>query len=403
MPNAINSQVFEFRSNPSIFDEAKQKRILWCLVTLAVVVLIVLYFGAEKEPGIGAWVAWRDSCLRNPILLVVVLQAVICFLTIKIQALQRRSSLVIDADALTHRCDVPRVLKPFLRWNWRIPLREIVAVEIVPQPVQAHITSLETAFLRIQTRERLPRMLTPASWHVLGYPIRVELIPARKIGPFSSSQTLWTLPENQCILREALNGLPLVRALRERGISVVDKISTTDAISQDMLAHRAVKFALTVGLLLVTSSLLLMMWRANQHLQMSFSIWVYAGLVAAALAVMGLFSWQETKCAPIAHSVAAMFILCVGISMAFQPLILFANGFLYDMEQTQAFVAEAGVLKPVGAQSGIGRIELPGFQSRIAWLKDGTHLQLTVKQGRLGLWEYDDAPLRVAADAQGIR
>ena len=48
-------------------------------------------------------------------------------------------------------------------------------------------------------------------------------------------------------------------------------------------------------------------------------------------------------------------------------------------------------------------IELPGAQSRLAWIKPGTEAELATVQGRWGLWIYNDAPLRELATQQGVR
>lgn len=48
-------------------------------------------------------------------------------------------------------------------------------------------------------------------------------------------------------------------------------------------------------------------------------------------------------------------------------------------------------------------IELPGAQSRVAWIKPGTEAELATVQGRWGLWIYNDAPLRELATQQGVR
>ena len=53
--------------------------------------------------------------------------------------------------------------------------------------------------------------------------------------------------------------------------------------------------------------------------------------------------------------------------------------------------------------SGWAPIELPGAQSRVAWIKPGTEAELATVQGRWGLWIYNDAPLRELATQQGVR
>ena len=106
---------------------------------------------------------------------------------------------------------------------------------------------------------------------------------------------------------------------------------------------------------------------------------------------------------PVAHSIIAAILLLIGVGMAAQPVTVLFNGVGLDADRMQAFVVRADNLEPVDDKTGIGAIALPGAQSRQAWLKEGTPVSLPVKKGRLGLWEYDDAPLRDLADIQEIR
>ena len=75
-----------------------------------------------------------------------------------------------------------------------------------------------------------------------------------------------------------------------------------------------------------------------------------------------------------------------------------------DAWRTHRFVLSSGWAKPMGAEAAhIPPIELPGAQSRRAWIKPGTEAELATVQGRWGLWIYNDAPLRELATQQGVR
>ena len=75
-----------------------------------------------------------------------------------------------------------------------------------------------------------------------------------------------------------------------------------------------------------------------------------------------------------------------------------------DAWRAHRFALSSGWAKPMGAEAAhIPPIELPGAQSRVAWIKPGTETELAKVQGRWGLWIYNDAPLRELATQQGVR
>ena len=75
-----------------------------------------------------------------------------------------------------------------------------------------------------------------------------------------------------------------------------------------------------------------------------------------------------------------------------------------DAWRTHRFALSSGWAKPISPEvAHIPPIELPGTQSRLAWIKPGTEAELATVQGRWGLWIYNDAPLRELATQQGVR
>lgn len=75
-----------------------------------------------------------------------------------------------------------------------------------------------------------------------------------------------------------------------------------------------------------------------------------------------------------------------------------------DAWQTHRFAIADGQAKPMGADAAhVPPIELPGRQSRLAWIRAGSEADVRTVEGRWGVWIYNDEPLRALADQQGVR
>lgn len=313
------------------------------------------------------------------------------------RCVKRRYFMILEEGTLTQ---THRALwgKGSQRMDWQIPLREIAAAEITAGPLsplpwmmQLHVTRLNGIEHKIDI----------ANWFKLGGDCLPPLKPVGGTGFFHSPMGLWMKPENQKLLAEAAMELPLVRALRERGVVVSAMLN--DARPNDLFASRAVKLGICAGLGLVVLALALMVTRMHPRFIDGVPLWVYPGVaVALILAYLRVASTDEWR-PPVAHHFIGFTLLAAGASIAVSPLALLINGLGVPALELQAFVVRDGHLEARDAPLGAERIELPGKQSRSAWLKEGTEVRLEVKQGRLGLWEYDDTPLRDAADVQGIR
>lgn len=160
---------------------------------------------------------------------------------------------------------------------------------------------------------------------------------------------------------------------------------------------------ISAGIALIVATLAIMIGYKHQHLQWDFPLWIYPVLAVLALFTLWSLGRRDAWRPPVLHSVIAALFFVIGIAMAAQPVTVFLNGLGVASDRTQTFVVRAGSLEPIGNRTGIRPIDFPGTQSRLAWLKDGTIVKLAIKQGRFGLWEYDDTPLRQLADEQGIQ
>src|SRR5207247_2575707 len=178
-------------------------------------------------------------------------------------------------------------------------------------------------------------------------------------------------PENQSALRAAFSDLPFVRALREHGIAVPDVDFPSQMKDQDLFACRAIKFGIVAGIVLIVSTLGIMIGHKHQHLQSDFPLLSYFVFAGAALLTPWLMGLDDARRPPTLHSVIAALFFVTGVAMAAQPVTVFVNGIGVTSDQSQSFVVRAGSLEPTGDQTGNGAIELPGTQSRLAWLKEG--------------------------------
>jgi hypothetical protein len=114
-------------------------------------------------------------------------------------------------------------------------------------------------------------------------------------------------------------------------------------------------------------------------------------------------SLRDSKNPPWLYRILAAAILATGATVAAPVGITALNGLGVASARQENFVVRSGRLEPVDENAPTGAIELPGSESRMAFLREGTRVSLSMTRGRFGLWAYDDTPLRNQADAQGIR
>ena len=362
------TQVFEYRPpGQAGFTESKWKWVLlWVVSTL---LLIGMLFTGNRPWGKFDWLTFGlIYCSMNMSLWVRYI-------------VPAQRSLTLTDDALIHICRLPFGLHGLFRVNWQISLRDITGVEVFQSPLMgsAPIPGMEQ--LCISQRKGASYYMQPAQWFAAG-----------AVAPASAR------PESLPTARVAFADLPIVLALRARGIVVLNSVVLPDDNEFDLFASRCVKFGIVVGLALFVGALAIMVSNKYQHLQMDFSWWVYAALAGASLLVLWGIARRDTWRPPVFNMVLASIFLIAGVCMAAQPVATLVNGWGVDSEQPQAFTVHAGSLVPTGSKTGVGPIYVLAPQSRQTWLKEGTVMILYVKKGRLGLWEYDDTPLRALPD-----
>ncbi|MES2933940.1 MAG: hypothetical protein V4805_10695 [Pseudomonadota bacterium] len=431
MHSPITTQHFEYRSATKhhAVDPLK-KRIFWLSLLALTVIAAVMAIHILQLAGIANWndlqqhflpksstavsASHVDSSahravesalveqqgtnarLRGNFLPLSIYLLIACALVWLEKAASKRSALALTDQTLSRHFQLPFNLNTAFPLSWQIGLHDITSAELILPTMFGAIPVPAKVRLRVHHRGGPAQTLFPAMWFVPGSQPRPRLMPSETPSLFANPFRLWRRPENQAIAHAALTDFPLVHALRAHGIGVSE--SHSHIASQNLFASRSVKLGLLVALGLVIATIGLMIVRKNQHLQYDFPRWLDLSVGTAAFIAFWLMSHRDTP--PALTSTRAFGALCfaVGVAVSAQQIVLLVNGLGLGAEQAQTFEVRGGNLQALPSQSAIGTIVLAGNHGRAPWLQDGTKLTLTVQRGRLGLWEFDDAPLRRLPD-----
>lgn len=302
-----------------------------------------------------------------------------------------RRSLALHADTLSHVCRLPFGLNRVLRMDWSISLREIKSVEIVATPGSAMPAAVG---LNIALTDGSKRRIDAANWFAPGCPALAPILPEGGFGPYEDVSGLWRLSKYRKMFDEALLSLPLVAALRDRGVEVSSVM--TGPRSYEFLGYRSVRMSIGAALALV----LMMWWQVkvfpDQRLMAGLPEWVLPSVGIAVVSVFGALMLHDRYRPPLYHHVIAVLLLLAASLLATPFVVLLLNGAGVPVERSQTYAVHGGSLVAANAPTGARYVALTGNHSLVEWMTDGTTIQLEIKRGRLGLWEYDDAPLRRA-------
>jgi hypothetical protein len=401
-----SEQVFEYRHAASRYKRHSlnqwQTFLLIEVLMLAFAVgMAALIFLPDKKLDFGHFWQWftsRPFAVEADILLA----PTILLVLFAINWLERRSTLAVTQGELIFRQNLPFGLDALFRTGWRISLADISEIQILYNPVIAGAPEILVAKTRIRDKSGASHIITPSAWFIPGG--SPHPLPKPAHAPFLSMgiSENWRTVENKTILQKAFSDFPIVRALTEHHPNFPYYDPSKNSMS-DLFAHRSIQFGIVTGLSLVVAALLLIILRQNSHLQDGLPIWLYVSLVLAALYLYWKIDQKESPPAPTGNRILALIFLVGGVIIGASQVISLLNGLGVDSGHEQAFVVRADNLEPIDPTTGTGKIKLPGENSRHAWLKEGTEVKLFVKKGRLGLWEFNDEPLRQLANQQGIR
>jgi hypothetical protein len=280
---------------------------------------------------------------------------------------------------------------------------------------------MASAEIVLQLSKGRQRVLRPAFWFRPGDPPRPRL---KSVGtPWASSQP-WSGPDNHAMLSGAFENLRLVRALQHYAPLpdlALPWPGIPNSFSTDLNRQPEVLTLLGGAVLVFVVGLFLMVAAPNVHLHASPGWAARAAWAVGTLAVWAAAwqVWQRYRAAhpapapgqrpavPLSKPALAFAAVLWMAALAFVIEPLLVHSALLgraDAWHTHRFALGGGWAKPIGTDAAhIPPIELPGAQSRLAWIRSGSEADLATVQGHWGLWIFNDAPLRELATLQGVR
>ena len=443
LPNARNArlardseEMLVYRYAPSHEEPLISRRVQWWL--LGGVAIAVLAFAAWSllrtfpQLGWGDWLAmgsgFVEKLFKKDLAWLSLLQPALLVAAFGGSWLWKRHlRLYITPQGLRQEHRLPLGLHHLFGQNWQVSWNEVSSVSTRRSRLAAGgIQYLASAELVVQPHRGRQRVLRPAFWFRPDDPPRQRLKPAGSHSPFQYNvSNPWGNPEGNAQLAQAFAGLRLVKAIHQWAPApgfTLPWPGIGAAYGAD-LNRQPEALALLGGTILVfLTGWGLMLYAPNIHLHASPT---WGGRAAWALGTLALWAlalrwWRQRQVdkalaphdtppsgrEPLSKpALAFAAVLWVGaVAFVTEPLLAHAAQLgREDQRRTYRFTVADGWAQPLGQDSAnIPPIQLPA-QSRLAWIKSGSEVELTTVEGRLGLWVYNDAPLRYLADTQGMR
>lgn len=339
----------------------------------------------------------------------------------------RHLRLYVTPQGLRQEHLLPLGLHHLFGQNWQIDwseVRGITARRITARSsdvLNGNVNPMASAEIVLQLSKGRERVLRPAFWFRPGDPPRPRLQSV--YGVWSMSPP-WSGPDNHALLTQASEDLRLVRALQQ--YAPLPDVTLAwpgipNSVSVDLNRQPEVLTLLGAAGLVFVVGLILMVAAPNVHLHVSPG-WGDRATWAVGTLALWAAAWQVWQRYRAAHPVLApgqqpavplskpalafaAVLWMAALAFVIEPLLVHTALLgRADAWHTHRFALGGGWAKPIGTDAAhIPPIELPGAQSRLAWIKPGSEADLATVQGHWGLWIFNDAPLRELATQQGVR
>lgn len=327
---------------------------------------------------------------------------------------RRRARLVLDGQSLRYASGVPVVW----RWlDWHLDLDALRSGAVSWQLTGAPVPANPLATLRLTWKGGSRLGLSPARWYLPGQPE-----PDDDVRPHSvAGLVLWNSAKNLPVVQQMFEALPLVRALRDRGVPVPvpDGKRLGAAGDRDLMAYPRMK-AVVIGFF-VSLAIAAGLFHAMRHQHYFVAPPLEAWLAFAACVGLLVLAWlwpegaqtQENRATPTAAEragfrgtqilVAALAAVPAGLCAPSLPL---AWAWATETPRTVAFSVVPPVQSPtrVVLQAPQGG-DVPPVEPRQAidyWLslRSGETVELPVRRGLAGLWwQFDSSVLEGRLEA----
>ena len=339
----------------------------------------------------------------------------------------RHLRLYITPQGLRQEHRLPLGLHHLFGQNWQIDWSDVRSITARRDAARSadvlngNVNPMASAEIVLQLSKGRQRVLRPAFWFRPGDPQRPRL---RSVNGVWSMSPLWSGPDNHARLTRAFADLRLVRALQQ--YAPLSDVAlpwpgTPNLFSTDLNRQPEVLTLFGAAGLVFVVGVFLMVAAPNVHLHASPG-WVARATWAVGTLALWAAAWQawrrylasqpvpaprQQPAVPLSKPALAFAAVLWMAALAFVIEPLLVHSALLgraDEWHTHRFALGGGWAKPIGPEAAhIPPIELPGAQSRLAWIKPGSEADLATVQGHWGLWIFNDAPLRALATQQGVR
>ena len=319
---------------------------------------------------------------------------------------KRRARLTLGTNTLGYSSGLPFIG----RWlDWTLDIEavrrnalpmQVIGVAIGPQPTNNYRLSWgKGQFERIR----------PAAWHLPGSVPQASVASVKPASWFGLVR--WQAPENQALLQQQLNQLPLITALRQRGVMLPPLNAKRQSSGLDLMARPRMKVAVITFFVGVLAAFVLFHLMRHHHYFTPPPQWVWICVGLAAGLCMLAWLWPEhlgesdTANALVAIEyrstqvlLAALIAVVAGLSAPSMPL-LFSS-----LTQASRYIAFELTTEPLRLRAMAAR-EVPDIhpdQAMDFWLNqsEGTAFSLPVRQGLAGMWwQFDSRVLQARLDA----
>ncbi|PIF27835.1 hypothetical protein CLU88_2739 [Acidovorax sp. 56] len=334
----------------------------------------------------------------------------------------RHLRLYITPQGLRQEHRMPLGLHHLFGQNWQIEWSEVRGITTRRTDVlNGNISPMAWAEIVLQLGKGRQRVLRPAFWFRPGDPPRPRL---KSVYGVWSMSPPWSGPDNHSQLTRAFANLRLVSAMQSHAPLpdvALPWPGIPNSFSTDLNRQPEVLTLLGGAVLVFVVGLFLMVAAPNVHLHASPG-WVARATWAVGTLALWAAAWQawrrylasqpvpvptQRPAVPLSKPALAFAAVLWMAALAFVIEPLLVHSALLgraDAWHTHRFALGGGWAKPIGPEAAhIPPIELPGAQSRLAWIKPGSEADLATVEGRWGLWIFNDAPLRALATQQGVR
>lgn len=374
------------------------------LIAMLVGIWVLFPFPIEIFAKID-WSGFWKKVLHSPEGLVKgVLVPLIALLVLWAQVVhKKRARLTLDIDTLRYSSGVP-VLGRWL--DWTLDLETLRSNKLSLTVIGEAYGAQPLKCYRLAWGVGQLRQLRPTAWYLPDQP-RVQ--PVRPKSFFGLIR--WQTPENQSVLQEQFNQLPLVQALRQRGVELRPITGKRQIPGLDLMAYPRMKVAVISFFVGLFSAFALFHLTRHQHyfVQPPVATWIAFGTLVG-FGMLGWLWFERPAEASLASAggtiefryaqglLAVLLAVAAGLCAPSLPLA-FAN--VTQASQALFFVLQKSPLLLQAKNAN----EMPGIQPMQAteyWLSlpEGEAILLPVRRGIAGLWwQFDSSVLQDRIEA----